>query len=84
MPLHLSAFAFGLTVIAMLLDGRVFNALAHAESHDDGQESSADILATDAGDWKGQSVDVVGARVVDVQGQVHRLGVARWLLSGLR
>ncbi len=75
MSRHLSTFAFGLTVIAMLLDGRVFNALAYEESHDDGQESSADILSTDAGDWKGQSVDVVGARVVDVRGQVHRLGV---------
>ncbi len=38
MPLHLSAFAFGLTVIAMLLNGQVFNSLAHEESHDDGQE----------------------------------------------
>ena len=36
MPLHLSAFAFGLTVIAMLLDGQVFNALAYDESHDAG------------------------------------------------
>ncbi len=76
MPLHLSAFAFGLTVIAMLLDGRVFNAQADQESHDDGPEFSANVSATDDEDWKGQSVDVVGARVVDVQGQVHRLGVA--------
>ena len=64
MPRHLSAFAFGLTVIAMLLDGQVFNALAYDESHDDGQESSADIVATGAGDWKRQSVDVVGAGAV--------------------
>ncbi len=75
MPRHLSTFSFGLNVIAMLLDGQVFNALAQEEPRDGGQESSADILATDAGDWQGQSVEVVGARVVDVQGQVHRLGV---------
>jgi hypothetical protein len=76
MPLHPSAFAFGLTVIAMLLGGQVFNAQADQESHDDGPEFSANVSATDDEDWKGQSVDVVGARVVDVQGQVHRLGFA--------
>ena len=40
MPRHLSTFAFGLTVFAMLLDGQVFNALAYEESHDDGQEGT--------------------------------------------
>ena len=59
----------------MLLGGQVFNAQADQESHDDGPEFSANVSATDDEDWKGQSVDVVGARVVDVQGQVHRLGV---------
>ena len=72
-----SAFAFSLTVFAVLLGGQVFNAQADQESHDDGPEFSADVSATDDEDWKGQSVDVVGARIVDVQGQVHRLGVTR-------
>ena len=55
MPLHPSAFAFGLTVIAMLLGGQVFNAQADQESHDDGPEFSANVSATDDEDWKGQS-----------------------------
>ncbi len=55
MPLHPSAFAFGLTVIAMLLGGQVFNAQADQESHDVGPEFSANVSATDDEDWKGQS-----------------------------
>ncbi len=43
MSRHLSVFAFGLTVIAMLLNGQVFNSLAHEESHDDGKVSGASL-----------------------------------------
>ena len=41
--------------------------------------SSDDALGSE--DWPGQSVDVFGARVVDVNGQVHRLGVSRGVSS---
>ena len=39
------------------------------------QNSSHNVSSPD--DWGGQMVDVVGARIVDVHGRVHRLGVSQ-------
>ena len=33
-------------------------------------------ISSDVTDWEGQTVNVFGARIVDVDGQVHRLGTS--------
>ena len=48
---------------------------AFADSGNDNHIDSADSVPPDYADWPGQTVDVFGKRLVDVNGQVHRLGV---------
>lgn len=43
---------------------------------DDGTEHSGGTTFADVENWKGQTADVFGTRVLDVDGQIHRLGVA--------
>lgn len=65
----------GLAIIAMLLACLLSDARAHETSQDHSEASAEGQSDTNDEDWTGQSVDVFGARMVDVQGQVHRLGI---------
>lgn len=69
MPFRTYALAFGSAVVAAFLVGPVPGTQAH--------DSDPKTAAASYEDWTGQSVDVFGARVIDVEGQMHRLGVAR-------
>jgi hypothetical protein len=48
---------------------------AFADSGHDNHSVSADSVPPDYAGWRGQTVDVFGKRLVDVRGQVHRLGI---------
>ena len=62
-------WALGILLIALWASS------AFADSGHDNHTDSVDSVSPDFADWPGQTVDVFGKRLVDVNGQVHRLGV---------
>ena len=63
-----------LWALGLLVIGSWAAAVQGDEGHAGHQDGQA-LAQPDYADWPGQRVDVFGTRIVDVEGQIHRLGV---------